>query len=148
MNKKTITALLVAALAIIAVILVLQSPEEKTIETPGNWVGINGTWDIYFDKDSLRQEGSMVYVSLNNRSVHALQSLEARELLFSVAFYCNRANVRILSKTIYYNNGSIEHNEENALETNPGTDALNETPDLMDINSTPALTLAYSMFCK
>ncbi len=148
MNKSTIIALLISALAIIAAIFVLMGPEEKTIETPGNWIKINETGDIYYEKDSLRREGDMVYVSLNNRNIKALQSLEAIELLFTSAFYCNRAKVRILSTTIHYNNGSIEHEENNYLEADPDSDELNDTTDLMDINSTPDLTFAYSMFCK
>lgn len=148
MNKITITTFLVATLVMITVILVVMSPEEETFKTPGNWVKIEGTADIYYDKNSLARIGSMVYVSLNNRNPQALKSLEASELLFAAALYCNRDRVRTLSKTIHYTNGSIEHDEANNLEDNPETDKLNETPDLIDITATPDLTLVYSKFCQ
>ena len=109
---------------------------------------IDGTDDIYYETDKLSRTDNMVYVTLNNRNAQALKKLDAKGLVFTAAFYCNKRKVRTLSKTIYYNDGFIDHNADNSLEANPETDALNETPDLLDMDTTPDLMLAFSFFCK
>ena len=145
--KWTIPVIVVIAIAVFAVIVVFDEPELEPLGPPGTWEEIAGTNGILYHKESLRREGNMVYATLRNENPSALETLKATGILFEAAFYCNRNKVRTLSRTIRFEDGAIEAYDKNHLETNPDSDKLNETSDLMDINAIQDLRLAYWRFC-
>ena len=148
MNKWIIPVIAVMAISAFAVIMVSDEPEREPFGPQGTWVEIAGTGGIFYHKESLRREGKMVYVKLRNENPVALKTLNATDILFEAAFYCNRNKVRTLSKIIRYEDGAIEADDENYLEANPDTDELNETQDLMDISTTQDLQVAFWAFCE
>ncbi len=145
--KWTIPVIVVIAIAVFTVIVVFDEPELEPLGPPGTWEEITGTEDILYHKESLRREGNMVYATLRNENLSALETLKATDILFKAAFYCNRNKVRTLSRKIRFEDGTIETYDENNLEANPDSDKLNETSDLMDINAMQDLRLAYWKFC-
>jgi hypothetical protein len=141
MKKNTIPTLVVIAIVVFAVFVVTYNPRRE-------WVEIPGTKGLHYDKDSLKQDGNMVYATLKNENPQAKRSAKATDIQFTAAFYCNRGKIRTLSTTVYYEDGSIESDNENHLEANPNSDELNESHDLQDVSASPELERAFKTFCK
>ncbi len=141
MNKKTTPTLVGIAIVVFAVFVVAYSPGRA-------WVEIPGTKGLHYDKDSMKKDGNMVYATFKNENPQVKRSVKATDIRFTAAFYCNRGKVRTLSQTVYYEDGSIESDNENHLEANPNSDELNESHDLQDVSASPAMERAYRTFCK
>ena len=141
MKKNTIPMLVAIAIAVFAIFIVTYSPSKE-------WVEILGTKGLHYDKDSMKKDGNMVYATFKNENPQVKRSIKATDIQFEAAFYCNRGKVRTLSTTVYYENGSIESDNENHLEADPNSDELNESHDLQDVSVSPELERAYKTFCK
>ena len=138
MNKKT--ALILIAMAAFAALIVAYNPG-------ADWVEIPGTGGIHYDKASLKHDGSMVYATLKNENPQAKRAVNASEILFTAALYCDKGKIRTLTRTIRHEDGTVESDDANHLEADPGSDELNESHDLMDISDSPALSRVHDMLC-
>jgi hypothetical protein len=140
-RKKTASLIVAIAVVGFVVFVVAYSPRRE-------WVEIPGTGGVHYDRESLEQDGNMVYVTLKNENPETKRSVKATDILFTAAFYCNRGKVRTLSRTVRYKDGSVKSDNENHLEADPNSDELNESHDLQDIGASPGLEPAYKAFCE